>query len=163
VRERNPSQQVIDYVQDLVAEPAQIGCLDPPGDAVDHARNLNDRQDQQEPDRHDDDAHCRQQGAAGRQAGAKTPVEPIEKWREQIRPDGGHHDEHEIVAQEICTEQQSDQRQDREGAFLSEREFGFHTDRAALRVVAVELNLNRRRCFSSASAQVHSAARFLLA
>ncbi len=146
VQEGDSGQHVIDQLQHFAAQPAQVGGLDPPGDAVEHSGNLDDGQGHQNSDRHDDHGQRRQQCAGSRQAGAQAPVEPIEQRREQIRPDRGDHDQHEVVAQEIRTEQQCYQGENREGALLSEREFGVHTNRAALHL-AVELNLSPRRWF----------------
>ena len=72
---------------------------------------------------------------------SSIPVTTIEQRGEQISADGGHHDENEIVAQEVRPEYQGEEGEDRQSPSLGKREFGVHAwTETALRI-SVEATL----------------------
>ena len=126
VRERDPSEDFVHKSQRLVAERGQVSPLDPAGDALDHLRDLNDRKQHDQAERHDDACEYSQQGERGRSTRAQSFLEPVVQRAEQIGDHRGDHDENEVAPQEEGGEQDGQHRRDRQRTLLGQREFGIH-------------------------------------
>src|SRR4029079_17064633 len=115
-----------DDAQGLVAQGGKVGPLDPAGDALYHLGDLDDPEQHDQANGHDDAGDHGPPRARRRGALAQSPVDAVVHRAEQVGDDRGHHDENEIVPQEVRAEQNGDDRGDGQGSLLCQREFGIH-------------------------------------